>query len=79
MMEFLYVVVENGDPYPVVYKDYMSAVADVKKLHAEYIREFEGEIDFSDLDVPENVEAGKTYLYIEKGIHIYIHKYPIPK
>ena len=78
-MEFIYLVIENGEPYPEVYKDYMSAVAAVKNMHEEYIREFESELDLSDLDVPENVETGKTYLYIEKGIHIYIHKYPISK
>ncbi len=78
-MEFIYVVIENGEPYPEVYRDYMSAVESVKKLHEEYILEFKDELDFSDLDIPENVEAGKTYLYIEKGIHIYIYKYPISK
>jgi len=78
-MEVIYVVIENGEPYPEVYKDYMSAVVAVKKVHEEYILEFKDELDFSDLDVPEDVETGKTYLYIEKGIHIYIYKYPIPK
>ena len=31
----------------------------------------------SDLDVPEDKVTGKTYLYVEKEIHIYIHKLPV--
>jgi hypothetical protein len=27
--------------------------------------------------VPEDTLTGKTYLYVEKGIHIYIYKLPI--
>jgi hypothetical protein len=33
----------------------------------------------SDVDVDENEETGTTYLYIEKGIHIIIQRYNLPK
>ena len=77
-MNAVYVVIENGDPYPNVYTSFTSAVATVKvkyKEVAEELSEEDGSI-CSELDVPENA-SGKTYLYIEKGIHIYIFKLPV--
>lgn len=80
-MTSVYVVIENGDPYTAVYVSFASAAAAVKEKHAEEIdaqvREAEGGPVCSDVDVAENVLAGKTYLYIEKGIHIYIYKLSI--
>jgi hypothetical protein len=82
-MNSVYVVIENGEPYENVYTSFASAAATVKERHAEtiaeQIKEAEGYPICSDIDVPEDIVTGKTYWYIEKGIHIYIHKLPIMK
>ena len=81
-MSSVYVVIENGDPYENVYRSYASAAAAVKKKHAEeiaeQIRQSDGYPICSEIDVPEAV-TGTTYLYVEKGIHIYIYKLPIAR
>ena len=69
----VYVIIENGEPYQNVYTLFASAVAAVKEKHVDVIDEQKCE---ADLDVPEDTLSGKTYLYIEKGIHIYIYKLP---
>jgi hypothetical protein len=80
-MNSVYVVIENGEPYENLYRSFASATAAVKEKYAEEIAEQRGESDdypiCSDIDVPEDILTGKTYLYIEKGIHIYIYKLPI--
>jgi len=80
-MTYVYVVIENGDPYPAVYTSFAVAVSAAKVRHAETIieelLEADGEPMCSDLDVPENEITGKTLLYVEKGIHIEICKLPI--
>ena len=80
-MSSLYVVIENGDPYPIAYKSFAYAAAAVREKHkdavAEQILEADGERICSDIDVPEDKLTGKTYLYVEKGIHIYIYNLPI--
>ena len=80
-MSSLYVVIENGEPYENVYTSFASAAAAVKEKHAEEIAEqIEDSNDYpicSEIDVPEDVLTGKTYLYVEKGIYIYIYKLPI--
>ena len=70
----VYVVIENGEPYPQVYASFALAVAKVKEKHAQTLAEQQEESDSlcSDLDAPE--ESDRTYLYVEKGIHIYIYK-----
>ena len=80
-MAFVYVTIENGDPYPVAYTTYEQAVAAVKLKHKEtldedlkYLEEY-GE-SCHEVDVPE-AKNGPTYLYIEKGISIYIYKLPV--
>lgn len=77
----VYVVIENGESYANVYTSFASAAAAVKEKHTEEIadqlRESEGYLISSDIDVPEDIVTGKTYLYVEKGIHIYIYKLPI--
>jgi hypothetical protein len=79
-MNAVYVIIENGEPYTMVYKTFESAVAVVKAKHKETIdeqlREANGYPICSDLDVPEN-KMGKTELYVEKGINIIIYKLPI--
>ena len=85
-MESIYIIIENGEPYPNAYHNYKSAVDAVKIKHKKYIEEQIKEIEdlysietiLGDINVSENTENGKTLLYIEKGIHIYIHKINIP-
>ena len=76
----VYVIIENGEPYRMVYETFESAVAVVKAKHKETIdkeiKEAEGYPICSELDVPEN-KMGKTDLYVEKGINIIIYKLPI--
>ena len=80
-MSSVYVVIENGEPYENVYTSFASAAVAVKEKHAEtiaeQIKEAEGYPICSEVDVPEDIVTGKTYLYVEKGIHIYIYKLPI--
>jgi hypothetical protein len=81
-MTAVYVIIENGDPYNVVYQTFESAVAVVKAKYKETIdeqlKEADGQYDIcSDLNTPEDKVTGKTYLYVEKGIHIYIYKLPV--
>jgi hypothetical protein len=80
-MNAVYVIIENGDPYNVVYQTFESAVAVVKAKHKETIdeqlREAKGYPICSDLNVPEDKVTGNTYLYVEKGIHIRIYKLPV--
>ena len=63
----LYVVVENGDPYTQIYNCYAEAVLAVLTKHKTSL-----DNACNDLIMPEKEE--KTYLYIEKGIHIEIYK-----
>ena len=81
MDTFVYIVVENGDPYTIAYKTYDQAVAAVKLKHKETLDEdllYSEEYGESchEVDVPEST-SGISYLYIEKGISIYIYKLPI--
>ena len=80
-MNAVYVVVENGQPYKVAYASFESAAAAVKEKHKEEVEaqmlELGGGPICSDIDVPEDKVTGKTYLYVEKEIHIYIHKLPV--
>ena len=77
-MNAMYVIIENGEPYNIIYQTFESAVAVVKAKHKETIdeeiKEAEGYPICSDLDVPENKVTGKTALYVEKGINIIIYK-----
>lgn len=79
-MTSVYIVIENGDPYPIAYTSFASATAAVKEIHKgaieEQTLEADGEPICSDIDVPEDTLTGKTYLYVEKGINIYIYKLP---
>ena len=81
-MDKLYVVIENGDPYPVIYKTYAAAVAAVKEKHKE---EVEADIKWlaegwghsvNLFDTAEN-DKGEMHLYVEKGIHISIYRLPV--
>ena len=81
-MEYIYIIVENGEPYLKTFKNYKSAVKAVKEKHKEYLEEQIKELYhldmiesvLADVNVPENTEKNITHLYIEKGINIYIYK-----
>jgi len=81
-MEYIYIVVENGEAYSTGYKNYKSAMNAVKEKHKEYLEEqikevydlYSIETILDNINVHENIESGISYLYIEKGIHIHIHK-----
>lgn len=83
MPYIIYVVIENGDPYPVAYNTYGAAVAAVNLKHKEeieeelrWLEENPGQHGCNDVNVPEAV-SGISRLYIEKGIHIEIHRLPV--
>ena len=83
----VYIVIENGDSYPVAYSTYAMASNAVKDKHRATLDEQYDEFlveqydefynPYNHIDVAENTQTGKTYLYIEKGIHIYIYKLTI--
>ena len=81
----VYVVLENGELYPVIYSTYHAARAAVLHNHAETLEEqrsecaeWGGMMIASQVDVEENKETGTTTLYVEKGIHITIQRYNVP-
>ena len=86
-MATVYVVVENGEIYPILYKTYEAARSAVT---TKYIVELTLERDdveemddpsygmVSVVDIDEN-ESGTTQLYIEKGINIIIQRYNVPE
>ena len=84
-MESIYIVIENGEPYPTGFTTYKAAVISVKEKHREYLEtQIKELVNLSDIEylldninVPENVETGISKLYIEKGINIEIYKIPI--
>ena len=87
-MSIVYAIVENGELYPVLYSSYESARKAVTTKYAAELRDEWEEVkemndpDYkmaSDVFVDENEERGTTYLYIEKGIHINIQRYNVPK
>jgi hypothetical protein len=71
-MDFVYVIVEGGTPYSRAFTTFEAAVAAVKENHAAILAE-ENECNSVDESEGENY----TYLYIEKGIHIYVFKLPV--
>ena len=84
-MEYIYIIVENGEPYLTTFNNYKSAVKAVKQKHKEYLQEQIKELYdldsiesvLADVNVPENTEKNITHLYIEKEIYIKIYKLPI--
>ena len=84
-MEYIYIIVENGEPYLKTFKNYKLAVEAVKEKHREYLQEQIKELYhldmiesvLADINVPENTETNITNLYIEKGINIRIIKLSI--
>jgi len=84
-MDYIYIVVENGNPYSLGFITYKSAMRSVKEKYREYLKEQIKELDdffdieniLSDIDVSENTQTNITKLYIEKGINFEIHKIQI--
>lgn len=88
-MAKVYLVIENGEPYPDLYSTYQLAREAVATKYAEELemhREFEKEMKETYnpnfrisgfYDVDEN-ETGTTKLYIEKEIYITIYRYTVP-
>lgn len=83
-MATVYVVVENGELYPILYKTYESAREAVTTKYADKLSAERAEVEdpsygmVSSVDVDEN-ETGTTRLYIERGINIIIQRYAVPK
>jgi hypothetical protein len=83
-MTLIYIIVENGEAYPDAYPTYKAAVAAVKYKHYEELERQIHEVQrldmveeiLSHINVPESAD-GKTLLYIEKGINIYVHRMSI--
>lgn len=83
-MPFVYVVIENGEPYPIAYTEYLTSVKAVKNKHKITLEKQIGEArDLSDIEeilaninVPETLERSISYLYVEKEINILIHRLP---
>ena len=74
MTNNIYIVFENNSeccqigPFP-------DAKAAIYKKYKKYLdEEFESA---SDYDISED-PSGESYFYIEKGIHIYIHRFALP-
>ena len=84
-MSKVYVVVENGELYPVLYSSYESARKAVTTKYAAELREEWEEVkEMNDPDfqmasvIVDESETGTTELYIEKGINIVVQRYNLP-
>jgi hypothetical protein len=77
-MDFVYVVIET-DVDPVVFATFADAKASVLEKYREELEQQEEEAEGWPIasDVRAENATGVTYLYIEKGIHIYIYRLPI--
>ena len=82
----VYVVVENGELYPILYATYEFARNAVTTKYAAKLSLERAEVEemddpsdgmVSSVDVDEN-ETGTTRLYIERGINIIIRRYAVP-
>jgi len=77
----IYVVLENGELYPILYPTYDAARAAALDKHADILEEERSECAewggrmASQIDVEENKETGTTTLYVEKEIYITIQRY----
>ena len=84
IMDFIYVVVDNGEAYPAAYASYDLAVTAIKTMYREVLEAEAEEYaktgckQASDVDVAEGAK-GVTSLYVDKGCHIIIYKLPVKK
>ena len=88
-MTFVYIVIENSDEepsggglFPTMFSTFEKARnAIIEKYKEDLYKERDevGENDMaSNVFVVQEAESGFTTLYIEKGIHFYIHKFRLP-
>ncbi len=74
---FVYVVIENGDAYPCAYTTYDKAAEAVRAKYKQVIDDdMEGMDSVNDLLTLES-PTGMSLMYVEKGIHIEIHRLPV--
>ena len=82
----VYVVIENGELYPILYKTYESAREAVTTKYADKLSAERAEVEemddpsygmVSSVDVDEN-GTGTTQLYIERSINVIIQRYAVP-
>jgi len=74
---FVYVVIENGDAYPCAYTTYDKAAEAVRAKYKQVIDDdTDGIYSVNDLFTPES-PTGISKMYVEKGIHIEIHRLPV--
>ena len=79
---FVYVVIENGDPYPNAFTSYEKAAEAVRAKFKEEIKNDiywqgqDGMESVNDLFTPES-PTGISKMYVEKEIHIEIHRLPV--
>jgi archaellum component FlaF (FlaF/FlaG flagellin family) len=85
-MTKVYVVVENGELYPIIYSSYESARKAVTTKYAAQLKaEWEEVKEMNDPDfqmasvIVNESDTGRTELYIEKGINIIIQCYSVPE
>ena len=66
-MSALYVVIENGDPYPHLYTSYVSAASAAQEKYKEAIEEEIKQADgypiCSEIDVPEDTSGTREYIF----------------
>lgn len=86
LMAIVYVVIENGELYPILYKTYESAREAVTTKYADKLSAERAEVEemddpsygmVSSVDVDEN-GTGTTQLYIERSINVIIQRYAVP-
>ena len=85
-INYVYIVSEAHqyyEIYPVLYNTYEEAYQAAIEKYKEQLDEERAEFAedglamASQVDVAENKETGKTYLYIEKGIYITIYRFKL--
>lgn len=79
-MDYIYIILENSQPYGLAYKSYAKAVNAVRQRHATILTSTASlqheQHSPHTVDVPEN-SNGITRLYIHRDVHIYIYRLPV--
>jgi len=78
---FVYIVIENGTPYPNAFTSYEKAAEAVR---ANYKAEIDEDTYYKENGMQivnelftEESPTGMSRMYVEKGIHIEIHRLPV--
>lgn len=86
-MATVYVVIENGELYQILYKTYEAARSAVTTKYVVELTLERDDVEEMDdpsygmvsvVDIDED-ETGTTQLYIEKGVNIIIQRYNVPE